>query len=69
MTNVAVGGRVAYAVGPLGGYPSGRLYPAERLVRLPDNLSFEDAATTRSKVRLRLPLSGSFNSSLNSGSA
>jgi NADPH2:quinone reductase len=45
VTNVAIGDRVAYAVGPLGGYASGRLYPAERLVRLPDNLSFEDAAT------------------------
>jgi NADPH2:quinone reductase len=45
VTNVAVGNRVAYAVGPLGGYASGRLYPAERLVGLPDNLSFEDAAT------------------------
>ncbi len=45
VTNVAVGDRVAYAAGPLGGYASGRFYPAERLVRLPDDLSFEDAAT------------------------
>ena len=44
VTNVAVGDRVAYILGPLGGYASGRLYPAERLVRLPDTLSFEDAA-------------------------
>jgi NADPH:quinone reductase len=44
-TNVAVGDRVAYILGPLGAYASGRLYPAERLVRLPDGISFEDAAT------------------------
>ena len=42
--NVAVGDRVAYALGPLGGYASGRLYPAERLIKLPDGLSFDDAA-------------------------
>ncbi|KAF1018552.1 MAG: Quinone oxidoreductase 1 [Paracidovorax wautersii] len=42
--NVAVGDRVAYALGPLGGYASGRLYPAERLVKLPDSLGFDDAA-------------------------
>ena len=45
VTNVAVGDRVAYILGPLGAYASGRLYPAERLVRLPDGISFEDAAT------------------------
>jgi NADPH2:quinone reductase len=45
VTNVDVGDRVAYAVGPLGGYASGRPYPAERLVHLPDDLSFADAAT------------------------
>jgi NADPH:quinone reductase len=43
--NVAVGDRVAYILGPIGGYASGRLYPAERLLRLPDNVSAEDAAT------------------------
>lgn len=42
--NVAVGDRVAYILGPLGGYASGRLYPAERLLKLPDCLSFDDAA-------------------------
>ena len=45
VTNVAVGDRVAYILGKLGAYASGRLYPAERLVRLPDGISFEDAAT------------------------
>jgi NADPH:quinone reductase len=42
--NVRVGDRVAYATGPIGAYASGRLYPAERLVRIPDTLSFDAAA-------------------------
>ena len=45
VSNVSVGDRVAYILGPIGSYASGRLYPAERLVRLPDNISLEDAAT------------------------
>jgi NADPH:quinone reductase len=43
--NVKVGERVAYILGPIGGYAGGRLYPAKRLVRLPDNVSAEAAAT------------------------
>jgi NADPH2:quinone reductase len=42
--NVKVGERVAYILGPIGSYTSGRLYPAERLIRLPDSISSEDAA-------------------------
>jgi NADPH2:quinone reductase len=42
--DVAVGDRVAYAMGAIGSYASGRLYPAERLVKLPESLSFDDAA-------------------------
>ncbi|WP_024302921.1 quinone oxidoreductase [Pseudogulbenkiania sp. MAI-1] len=42
--NVAVGDRVAYILGPLGSYATGRLYPAERLIKLPDSLSFDEAA-------------------------
>lgn len=42
--NVAVGDRVAYILGPIGGYATGRLYPADRLIRLPDALSFDEAA-------------------------
>jgi NADPH2:quinone reductase len=42
--SVAVGDRVAYALGPLGSYASGRLYPAARLVKLPDEISAEHAA-------------------------
>jgi NADPH2:quinone reductase len=45
VANVAVGERVAYILGPIGSYASGRLYPAKRLVRLPDKVSVEDAAT------------------------
>ncbi|MCU1719711.1 quinone oxidoreductase family protein [Pseudomonas sp. 5P_5.1_Bac1] len=44
VSNVAEGDRVAYATGPLGAYASARLFPAERLVKLPDSLSSEDAA-------------------------
>lgn len=44
VSNVTVGERVAYATGPLGAYASSRLYPAERLVKLPAAVSFEDAA-------------------------
>ena len=44
VSNVAVGDRVAYALGPLGSYASHRLYPAARLVKLPDDISADDAA-------------------------
>ncbi|MGO6731233.1 quinone oxidoreductase [Rhizobium ruizarguesonis] len=43
--NVAIGDRVAYILGPAGGYASGRLYPAKRLVRVPDTISSDDVAT------------------------
>ncbi|MBB4862192.1 NADPH2:quinone reductase [Pseudomonas nitritireducens] len=42
--NLQLGDRVAYATGPLGAYASARLYPAQRLVKLPDAVSFEAAA-------------------------
>ncbi|OWV29735.1 quinone oxidoreductase family protein [Halomonas campaniensis] len=38
------GDRVAYATGPLGAYAASRCIPASRLVKLPDDVSFEDAA-------------------------
>lgn len=44
VTNVAVGERVAYALGPIGSYATGRLYPAERLIRLPEAIGAEQAA-------------------------
>jgi len=37
------GDRVAYA-GPIGGYAEERLVPADRLVKLPDDISFDQAA-------------------------
>jgi len=44
VTDFHVGERVGYATGPLGAYASGRRYPAERLVRLPDAVGFDSAA-------------------------
>src|SRR5689334_24155922 len=43
VTEVKVGDRVAYA-GPIGGYAEERLIPADRLVKLPDAISSEQAA-------------------------
>jgi NADPH2:quinone reductase len=43
VTNLRVGDRVAF-VGPLGGYAAERLVPADRAVKLPDNISYEQAA-------------------------
>jgi NADPH2:quinone reductase len=40
-----VGDRVAYAGGPIGAYASARLYPAERLVPLPDWIDDQTAAS------------------------
>ncbi|PZA18144.1 quinone oxidoreductase family protein [Parazoarcus communis] len=44
VTEVAVGDRVAYAGGPLGAYAEMRNIPADRLVKLPDAISFEQGA-------------------------
>ncbi len=43
VTDVAVGDRVAYA-GAIGGYADERLIAADRLVKLPDAISYETAA-------------------------
>jgi NADPH2:quinone reductase len=43
VTDVAVGDRVAYA-GPIGGYAEERLIPADRLVKLPADISYETGA-------------------------
>jgi NADPH2:quinone reductase len=43
VTNFEVGDRVAYS-GGLGGYAAERVYPADRLVPLPDSISYEQAA-------------------------
>ncbi len=45
VTVVKVGDRVAYAGRPNGAYASLRLMPAALLLRLPDNISFETAAS------------------------
>ncbi len=43
VTNVSVGDRVAYA-GPVGGYAEVRLIDAEKVVKLPDAIDFDQAA-------------------------
>ena len=43
VTDLKVGDRVAY-VGPLGAYAAERVFAAERAVKLPDNISYEQAA-------------------------
>jgi NADPH:quinone reductase len=43
VTDLKKGDRVAY-VGPFGGYAAERLVPADRAVKLPDNISYEQAA-------------------------
>jgi NADPH2:quinone reductase len=44
VTHVAVGDRVAYAGGPVGSYCEARVMPADRLVKLPAEISNEQAA-------------------------
>ncbi len=44
VTDLAVGDRVAYATGPLGGYAQARVMPASVLVKVPDDISDETAA-------------------------
>jgi NADPH2:quinone reductase len=43
VADLKVGDRVGY-VAPLGGYAAERLLPADRAVKLPDNISYEQAA-------------------------
>jgi NADPH2:quinone reductase len=44
VTEVTVGDRVAYAGGPTGAYSEARVIPAQRLVKLPDGISDQQAA-------------------------
>ncbi|MCC6715834.1 MAG: quinone oxidoreductase [Gammaproteobacteria bacterium] len=44
VTGIAVGDRVGYAGGPPGSYAEVRNLPADRLVKLPDGVGFEQAA-------------------------
>lgn len=43
--HLRVGDRVAYAQGPLGAYSERRNVPARFVVKIPDNVSFKDAAS------------------------
>ena len=45
----SVGDQVAYAGAPLGSYSSERNYPTKNLVKIPDGVSFEVAATIMTK--------------------
>jgi NADPH:quinone reductase len=45
VTEVKAGDRVAYCNGPLGSYSEKRNMPADRLVKLPDGISFEQGAS------------------------
>lgn len=47
--SVRVGDRVTYVLGPPGACSSERVYPAERLIRIPEFLSFNDAAAVTCK--------------------
>ena len=44
VTHIKAGDRIAYAGGPQGAYSEARVMPAEKLVKLPDALSFEQGA-------------------------
>jgi len=44
VSHLKVGDRVAYGTGPLGAYGELHVLPAQHLVRLPDSISFEQAA-------------------------
>lgn len=45
VTEFKAGDRVAYANGPLGAYSEVKNHPADRLVKVPDGISFEQAAS------------------------
>jgi len=49
VTNFAVGDRVAYAGGPVGAYAQVRTIPVSRLIRLPEGITFRDAAASTLK--------------------
>ena len=47
--NLSVGDRVAYGGLPIGAYAEEKIYPADKLVKLPDEISMEVAATLMTK--------------------
>ncbi|WP_457788427.1 NADPH:quinone reductase [Pseudomonas sp. PL-6] len=65
VSGFAVGDRVAYATGPLGAYSELHVLPADKLVKLPDGIGFEQAAAVMLKgltvqylLRQTYPLKG-----------
>ena len=46
---LSVGDKVAYAGLPIGSYADERVYPADKLVKLPDGITFEIAASIMTK--------------------
>ena len=67
VTEFRPGDRVAYCNGPLGAYSEQKIHPVERLVKIPEGVSFEQAAcamlqglTTQYLIRrlLRVPQAG-----------
>lgn len=49
VTHVKTGDRVGYVLGAPGSYATGRMYPAQRLIKLPDSLASVDAASVLMK--------------------
>jgi len=47
--NLSVGDNVAYGGLPIGSYADERLYPADKLVKLPEGITFEIAASVMTK--------------------
>jgi NADPH2:quinone reductase len=45
VTELKTGDRVAYANGPLGAYAEKKVHPADRLVKIPEGIGFEQAAS------------------------
>jgi NADPH2:quinone reductase len=45
VTEFKAGDRVAYCNGPIGAYSELKVHPAERLIKLPDGISYEQAAS------------------------
>ena len=49
VTGFGIGDRVAYAGAPVGAYAQTRTIPAARLIRLPEDITFQDAAASMLK--------------------
>lgn len=49
VTGFAIGDRVAYAGAPVGAYAQTRIIPAARLIQLPEDITFRDAAASMLK--------------------